>query len=69
MQVRFGVTGDDETEFLLLNDQSASNLILQSYIDGYTGTTHLGKYPSQISEYITLQADEYYYFELRHIEG
>ncbi len=70
VQVRFAVTGDDETELYLSTDETIANLALTAYMDGYTGTTELDKdTTTQWSSYITLVKDEYYYFELRHLEG
>jgi hypothetical protein len=39
-----------------------------AYINGYTGETEYTKFASQTSSTITLQANQIYYFELRHTE-
>ena len=67
--VLFNITGDDDVRFYLSSDEHPSNLQLEAYINGYTGTEEYNKYPEQNSRPISLQSGQYYYFELHHIEG
>ena len=67
--VVFNVTGDDETHFYLSTNASPDSLKLVAFVSGYTGSTENSKYPAQTSEPINLVAGQYYYFELRHLDG
>ena len=65
----FYITGDDNTEFYLSTNESASNKKRRCRISGLTGETEYNKYKSQKSSSITLEAGKYYYCELLHVEG
>lgn len=65
----FYITGDDNTEFYLSTNESASNKKRRCRISGLTGETEYNKYKSQKSSSITLEAGKYYYCELVHVEG
>ncbi len=67
--LEFNITGDDDVLFYLSSNESPDNLVMEAYIDGYTGKEQHDKYPSQTSRMIPLTAGQYYYFELHHIEG
>ena len=62
--VRFGVTGDNHVEFYLSTDDNPENASLISYVDNPSGYDNLMDDTTQISENITLQAGEYYYFKV-----
>ncbi len=67
--VLFNITGDDDIRFYLSSNENPTNLQMEAYINGHTGTDEHDKYPEQNSRAIALQAGQYYYFELHHIEG
>ena len=67
--IQFNITGDDATRFYLSTDNTKGNLTEIASINGHTGTTEHTKYPEQTSEFIMLNAGQYYYFELLHVEG
>ena len=67
--VTFNVTGDDHTVFYLSTDTSADNLIERAQVESWTGRDEYDKFPKQTSATINLVTDQYYYFELHHIEG
>ena len=51
--VLFNITGDDDVRFYLSSDEHPSNLQLEAYINGYTGTEEYNKYPEQNSRPIS----------------
>ncbi len=65
----FNVTGDDDVLFSLSTGESEKNIGLISSFDGWTEPTEHYKYNSQTSTTQSLQANQYYYFELLHQEG
>ena len=65
----FNVTGDDYTELWLSTTSRAANIVKIAYHYGYTSATDYTKYATQTSVSITLQANQLYYVELRHVEG
>ena len=68
-KVAFNITGDDDCKFYLSTDETASNLKLTCFVDGYTSIAQHDKYPEQTSDSISLTANQYYYFEVHHVEG
>lgn len=66
---QFNVTGDDNVELFVSTNSLSSDMVRRAYINGWTGETEYTKYTSQTSSTITLQANQIYYFELRHVEG
>lgn len=67
--LRFNVTGDDHVSFALSTDQSAANATEIARLGGWTQANAHYDSTIQTSEFITLQANQYYYFELYHFEG
>jgi hypothetical protein len=65
----FNVTGDDNVEFFLSTNTSPANMTRRAYIQGWTNETEYYKFPSQHVTGIQLTAGQYYYFEIRHVEG
>ena len=65
---QFNVTGDDNVELFLSTSSMSADAARIAYIQGWTGKREYTKYSSQTSSTITLQANQYYYFELRHTE-
>ncbi|MEL6926406.1 MAG: PA14 domain-containing protein, partial [Bacteroidota bacterium] len=65
----FNITGNNHVDLFLSTDHTPENASLIAYHDNYTNTTQHDKYPTQTSASITLQAGEYYYFELTHKES
>lgn len=66
----FAVASDDNSEFWLSDDENPDNLKRRAYV-GKTGREwaapgEYGKYASQISDFITLQMNKKYFFELIH---
>ncbi|WP_166268459.1 PA14 domain-containing protein [Marinobacter caseinilyticus] len=66
---RFFVSGDDETRFLLSTDQSAGNAKVIASVPSYSGSGEYGKFSSQTSGLINLQAGKRYFFEIINKEG
>jgi hypothetical protein len=66
---QFNVTGDDNVELFVSTNAMAGSMTRVAYINGWTSELEYAKYPSQTSSNITLQANQLYYFELRHVEG
>ena len=64
----FNTTGDDQCLFYLSTDSLKANMALICEVPSRTGTTEHTKFSQQTSTTINLAQDEYYYFELRHIE-
>ena len=67
---RFWVSGDDDADFRLqttTNDLDAPHRIAS--VRGWTRPEQWGKYPSQRSNPVFLEAGETYSFEVRHREG
>ncbi|KAA0715207.1 Beta-1,4-N-acetylgalactosaminyltransferase 3 [Triplophysa tibetana] len=67
---KFAVASDDNSEFWLSDDENPDNLKLCTYV-GMTGREwtapgEYGKYASQTSNFITLQMNRKYFFELIH---
>ncbi len=67
--ITFNITGDDDCIFYLSSDATAGNLKEACYINGWTGTTQHDKYTSQTSDPLDFIQDQYYYFEVHHVEG
>ncbi|MBL7818867.1 MAG: HYR domain-containing protein [Saprospiraceae bacterium] len=66
---QFNVTGDDNLEFFLSTSSLSGDMSRRAYINGWTSELEYTKYASQTSPTITLQANQLYYFEIRHTEG
>ncbi|SOE21392.1 F5/8 type C domain-containing protein [Spirosomataceae bacterium TFI 002] len=66
---RFNVTGDDRVQFYLSNGQNINNLNLMARVPSYTGKYEHTDTTIQTSNFVTLTAGQYYYFELFHFEG
>jgi hypothetical protein len=65
----FNVTGDDNTELYLSPSSSSAAMVRIASIQGWTSEFENGKYASQTSANITLQAGQLYYFEMRQVEA
>lgn len=65
----FNITGDDDVLFFLSSNEDPDNLIEEAFIYGYTGREEHDKYPEQTTRSINLLANQFYYFELHHVEG
>lgn len=66
----FNLTADDECRFLLSTDENRVNLVLRSQIDDWTYRRQYEdpEEANQTSTAVTLQAGNYYYFEIWHKE-
>ncbi|XP_057204316.1 beta-1,4-N-acetylgalactosaminyltransferase 3 isoform X2 [Triplophysa rosa] len=66
----FAVASDDNSEFWLSDDENPDNLKLCTYVGKtgreWTAPGEYGKYASQTSNFITLQMNKKYFFELIH---
>ncbi|XP_043072478.1 beta-1,4-N-acetylgalactosaminyltransferase 3 [Puntigrus tetrazona] len=66
----FAVASDDNSEFWLSDDENPDNLKLRAYVGKtgreWTAPGEYGKYASQISDLISLQKNNKYFFELIH---
>jgi len=65
----FWISSDDGSQLFLSTDTNPANKVKIAYSDGATGSREWGKYPSQRSAQITLQAGKFYYVEVLHKEG
>ncbi|MFK7934957.1 MAG: PA14 domain-containing protein [Saprospiraceae bacterium] len=65
---KFNITGDDDGEFFLSNDDTPANKSRRAYFTYNTGSNHESQ-TSQTTTDTTLTAGQYYYFELNHVEG
>ena len=65
----FWLATDDAGELWLSTDQNPANKVRIANIDGWTNFREWGKYPSQKSAQITLQAGQKYYVEALQKEG
>ena len=65
----FWVAGDDNSELWLSTDSTPANKVRIANIDGWTNFREWGKYPSQKSAQIILQAGQKYYVEALQKEG
>ena len=65
----FNITGERLGQFYLSTDSDPANAILIAEHTSGTSVTEHDKYPEQTSMDITLQAGQYYYFELLHIDN
>lgn len=65
----FWISGDDNCEFWLSQDNQPDNKILISSINGYTEFHEWNKYTSQKSNNVNLIKGGKYYFEVLHKEG
>jgi hypothetical protein len=65
----FNLTGDDTSELYLSSSSSSASMVRIASILGYTTEYENGKYASQTSANITLQAGQLYYFEMRQVEA
>jgi hypothetical protein len=65
----FNITGDDQVEFYIAQNDNPANKFLAASIAGYTGINEFTKYPSQTSAPIFLSAGQNYYVELLQKEG
>lgn len=63
-QYKFNVTSDNRASFFLSSDDQPENIATNIYTDGSTETAEHNKYPTQTSNWIYLQKNKYYYFEL-----
>jgi len=66
---KFTVTGDNQTKLMLSTDDTDANATIIAGLDGWTGTHEFGKFASQKSVSIRLEAGKRYYTELLHQEG
>ncbi|MBZ0333679.1 PA14 domain-containing protein [Marinobacter sp. AL4B] len=66
---RFFMAADDNAEFALSTNDRPEDIRTIASIPGWTRVNEYGKYSSQASGIIPLDADKLYYFELRHKEG
>ena len=66
---RFFVSGDDQTQFALSSNQSASNAQTVASVPSWSLQGEYDKFSSQSSGVIELTAGRQYYFEIRHKEG
>ena len=66
---RFNLTGDDQSVFRISTDSLRENLVEVSSIPSWTDESQHDKYPEQTSDFVTLTAGEYYYFEAIYKEG
>jgi hypothetical protein len=64
----FNITSDDFSEFFLSTNNSPSTMTRRAFIQGWTLETEYAKFPNQTTATITLQANQYYYFEMRQKE-
>jgi hypothetical protein len=65
----FNLTGDDTSELYLSSSSSSASMVRIASIVGYTTEFDNGKYASQTSANVTLQAGQLYYFEMRQVEA
>ncbi|KAA1175062.1 hypothetical protein FWJ25_06745 [Marinobacter salinexigens] len=68
-QFRFFISGNDTAEFWLSTSDSPENIELLSMAPAWTSINEFNKYSSQTSRYVSLNADQRYYFEILHKEG
>jgi HYR domain/PA14 domain/Ricin-type beta-trefoil lectin domain-like/Secretion system C-terminal sorting domain len=66
---QFNVTGDNNVELFVSTSSLSASMVRVASIHGWTGELEYTKFPSQTSAVITLQANQLYYFELRHSEA
>jgi len=67
---KFNITGNNGCVFFLSSDDDPANKdAYEISVPGSTNPTEHSKYVEQTSDAITLNAGEYYYFELHHKEG
>ena len=65
---RFYVTGDNETQFWLSENEKPADAVMVAIMPGAASPEEYDKYSSQTSPAIELAAETRYYFEIRHIE-
>lgn len=67
--VMFNVTGNSKVRFYLSTNSSPANMTLRAYTNTFTNEFEHTKYPEQTSSSISLNQNEYYYFELWYVES
>jgi DNA-directed RNA polymerase specialized sigma24 family protein len=65
----FGVTGDNQTQFLLSTSEDPQGLRVIAYVEKPSGSGNYSSKPSQKSAPITLQQGARYYFEFRNVNN
>ncbi|GAA4432513.1 hypothetical protein GCM10023188_21100 [Pontibacter saemangeumensis] len=67
-QYTFWIAGDDDAALYLSTSESAADKKQIAHVDGYTSPREWGKYASQQSVKVTLEAGKRYYIEALHLE-
>ena len=62
------ITGDDFAELFVSTDANPANMVRVAFFQNWSLETEYFKYPTQTAAARTLQANQSYYFELRHKE-
>jgi hypothetical protein len=65
----FWIASDDDSQLQLATNDSPVTKRLIASVSGFTNPQEWGKYPSQKSDIVTLQAGQKYYVEALHKEG
>jgi len=68
----FNITGDDEVKFLLSTDETRANLVTHAFVNTWTYRKQFAKAEeenNQTSDAISLNSNNYYYFEVWHKEN
>ena len=74
-EYRFFISGDDYSYFLIdsvtpfTTTNAVYNPVEVAKVDGWSSYRDFTKYDDQISDNISLTADEYYYIEVKHMEN
>lgn len=67
---QLNLTGDDQTVFFMSsNEDPANKNFIELMVTSWSTMTDHNKFPSQTSAPITLNAGQYYYYEINHKEG
>jgi PA14 domain len=66
---QFNITGDDKAIFYLSTNDQPTNKRKRAEVKTWTNVTEHNKEANQTSTAITLQANQYYYFEMLNLEG
>jgi hypothetical protein len=65
----FWVASDNDSELLLSTNDDPENVALIASVDGWTGPNEWSKFPTQMSEPVTLTAGSKYYVMAIYVEG
>ncbi|MBX2966499.1 MAG: CotH kinase family protein [Cyclobacteriaceae bacterium] len=65
----FWISSDDSGHLYLSTDDNPANVVMIAEVNGWTNSREWGKYPSQVSVSIPLQAEQYYYIAALMKEG